>query len=118
MKSREEFFKLVLTEANLAAHEATKYSVDLDTLMGHGLSEPAARELLQLLRPLSENGSFEKFLEGSFVRFFEGVLLMVDGLSAYAVDSPHQFKVVDESGESLGEDLHFDFGMFLKDHPL
>ena len=55
--------------------------------------------------------------EGVFLGFTDSLLALIDGICGYASESPHRYKIVDETGRSFGEDLHFDFGVYLEEHP-
>jgi hypothetical protein len=117
MESRDELFRLVMIAARHEAATAAKYSVDRGTLVGYGVAPESVSEFVRTMRTLHETPEFRKFLEGAFLRFAESLFALTDGICGYASDSPHRYKIVDETGRPLGEDLHFDFGMYMSEHP-
>jgi hypothetical protein len=117
MESRDEFFRLVMIAARHEAGTAAKYSVDRGTLLAHGLAQESVSDFVRAMRQLNETPEFRKYLEGVFLDFADSLFALIDGICGYATDSPHSYKIVDETGRPLGEDLHFDFGICMKDHP-
>lgn len=117
MNSRNELFKLITIAARLQAETTSRYSVDRGTLVAYGINEEAVNGFIRTMRGLVETPEYRKYLEGVFLEFAQSIFALTDGICSYAADSPHSFKIVDETNLPLGDDLHFDFGVYLREHP-
>ncbi len=113
MPSKEEFFRLAVIALKLHRETATQRAIDRFSLEGYGLDKSQCDAFLTAIKPIAQSREFELYLEGTFLELLQYLLSMFDGACGFAADSPHQYQIVDETGKSIGDDLHFDFGGYL-----
>lgn len=115
MNAKDEFFRLTVIAAKLHSETAAKRAVDPISLHGYGFSQDAIARFIAAMKPLARTPEFERYLAGILLEAYQYLFAMVDGICAFAADSPHHFNIVDNDGRPLGEDLHMDFERFLQE---